>query len=273
MTTQATMNDETLKSVQPNRREFVGAGLGLSAAGLLAAGAGGTLLSVENALAATAGEPSKPLLRSGDTILFQGDSITDAGRKRERDEANDAAALGLGYAWLASAQLLINSPEANYKIFNRGISGNKVYQLAERWEKDCLELKPDVLSILIGVNDFWHIRKNGYDGTLEKYESGYRELLERTRKALPNVRLVICEPFLLVAGKDVKESWLEEFSGYCTAARRVAEGVGAVFVPFHSIFVEACKVAPPETWAGDGVHPSASGATIMASAWLKAVGA
>ena len=112
-------------------------------------------------------------IKPGDTILFQGDSITDAGRKRDDSAANSDVAMGRGYAWLAAAQLLIEKPDAGLKIFNRGISGNKVYQLAERWQADCLDLKPNVLSILIGVNDFWHKKKHNYDGTLEKYEGDF----------------------------------------------------------------------------------------------------
>ena len=147
----------------PSRREFVQAGVGLSAAGLAA------MASVSNLLAAdsTSAVPGKSLIQPGETILFQGDSITDAGRKRNVLTANSDAGLGRGYAWLAAAQMLIDQPEAKLKIFNRGISGNKVYQLDERWQADCLDLKPDVLSILIGVNDFSHSLDGSYKSTAE----------------------------------------------------------------------------------------------------------
>ncbi len=208
-----------------------------------------------------------------DRILFQGDSITDAGRSRSKaDLANDQAALGSGYAWLAGAGLLVGKPEDGLKVFNRGVSGNKVYQLAERWEVDCLQLKPDVLSILIGVNDIWHKLNGNYDGTVEKYEKDYRALLERTRHELPGVRLVICEPFVLRCGA-VNEKWFPEFDTYRAAAKRVATSFEAVFVPFQTMFDEAVKYAPPAHWAGDGVHPSAAGAALMAQTWLKLAGA
>jgi lysophospholipase L1-like esterase len=213
-----------------------------------------------------------PLVRPGDTILFQGDSITDAGRKRGPDEANSRDALGGGYAWMAAFELLLDRPGDQLNVFNRGISGNKVYQLAERWDADCLALKPNVLSILIGVNDFWHKHKHGYDGTLEKYETDYRALIERTKAALPEVRLVICEPFVLKVGA-VEDSWFPEFDGYRAAAKRVAEAVGAAFVPFQSMFDAAVKLAVPQVWAADGVHPTAGGAALMAHEWLKRVGA
>ena len=99
-------------------------------------------------------------------VLFQGDSITDAGREKEKQLPNSAWSFGNGYAMLAAANMLNSMPEKELVIYNRGISGNKVYQLAERWDADCLDLKPAVLSILIGVNDYWHTRNGSYNGTV-----------------------------------------------------------------------------------------------------------
>lgn len=211
------------------------------------------------------------LVHDGDVILFQGDSITDAGRSREQAaNANNQAALGTGYAWMAAAELLVDRPKAGLKIFNRGISGNKVYQLAERWQPDCLDLKPTLLSILIGVNDIWHTLNGNYNGTVEIYERDYRALIERTRKELPKVRLVICEPFVLRCGA-VNDKWFPQFDSYRTAARRVAESFHATFIPFQEMFDEAVRYAPPEQWAKDGVHPTAFGASLMAHEWLRGV--
>jgi len=252
---------------QPSRREFVQASLGMGAAGLATLGAVDTLFAAESI---SADKSAPALIKPGDTILFQGDSITDAGRKRDVADANSEPAFGSGYAWLAAAQMLVDSPDANLKFFNRGISGNKVNQLAERWQADCLDLKPNVLSILIGVNDFAHARSGDYKGTLEIYEADYRALIKRTKDALPDVRLIICEPFLLKAGA-VDDSWFPGFDGYRAAAHRVAKDANAAFVPFQTMFDVAVKVAPPATWAADGVHPSASGAALMAHWWLKAV--
>ena len=253
----------------PSRREFVQAGVGLSAAGLAAIASVNKLLGAE---APSVAKPGKSLIKQGETILFQGDSITDAGRKRNVLKPNSDAGLGRGYAWLAAAQLLIDMPDANLKIFNRGNSGNKVYQLDERWQADCLDLKPDVLSILIGVNDFSHSLDGSYKSTAEKYETGYQSLIKRTKAALPNVKLVICEPFSLKTGK-VNDKWFPAYDGYRAAAKRVADESGAVFVPFQTMFDAASKIAPPAMWAADGVHPTSDGAAIMASWWLKAVGA
>jgi lysophospholipase L1-like esterase len=180
--------------------------------------------------------------------------------------------MGTGYAWMAASQILIDAPSTKLKFYNRGISGNKVYQLVERWQADCLDLKPDVLSILIGVNDFAHMLKGDYKGTLETYETDYRALVKRTRDALPDVRLVICEPFVLKTG-NVNDKWFPGYDGYRAAARRIADESNATFVPFQKMFDAASQIATPTTWAADGVHPTASGSALMAHWWMKAVGA
>ncbi len=211
------------------------------------------------------------IFEAGSTILFQGDSITDAGREKKNELANNAQSFGQGYAFLAASDLLNALPEKNLTIYNRGISGNKVYQLAERWEKDCLDLEPEILSILIGVNDYWHKRKGKYDGTVEVYENDYRELLKLTKEKLPNVKLVICEPFYVLNTSAVDETWIEPMKEYQAAAKRIATEFNALWVPFQQVFDEAIKHAPATYWTGDGVHPAMPGAQLMAQAWLKVV--
>jgi len=238
----------------------------------------GTVLGVAG-LGGLAGAPrsgaaeaprERTLVSKGDVILFQGDSITDAGRSREKAGVpNEQPGLGSGYAWLAAAELLVDRPNDELRIYNRGISGHKVFQLAERWQADCLDLHPNLLSILIGVNDFWHTLDSKYQGTLQTYERDYGALLERTLKALPELKLIICEPFVLRCGA-VNDKWFPEFDGYRAAAKRVAEAFHATFVPFQAMFDKAIKYAPPEHWAKDGVHPSSAGASLMAHEWLRA---
>jgi len=244
----------------------------LKTSGAALGGAGIAAAVSESAYAA--GQPWPPagrdLVAKGDVVLFQGDSITDAGRKKDAGPAaNDQPALGNGYAWLAGVELLVDRPGSGLNVFNRGISGNKVYQLAERWQSDCLDLKPNVLSILIGVNDYWHTLNGNYNGTVEKYEQDYHALLQRTRQALPKVKLVVCEPFVLKCGA-VNEKWFPEFDRYRAAARRVAEKARALFIPFQAMFDEATQYAPPAHWAADGVHPTPAGASLMAHSWLRA---
>jgi lysophospholipase L1-like esterase len=213
----------------------------------------------------------KSIINKNSTILFQGDSITDAGRNRRKEgDANNSDALGKGYVYLIAAQLLADRAGDGLQIYNRGISGNKVFQLVDRWEKDCLDLKPDVLSILIGVNDIWHTLNGHYDGTVQKYEADYRTLLKRTLQELPHLKLVICEPFVLRCGA-VDDKWFPEFDRYRAVAKKVSHEFNGLFVPFQSMFDKASKLAPPAHWAADGVHPTMAGASLMAQTWLKAV--
>ncbi len=213
----------------------------------------------------------RPSGGSGKVVLFQGDSITDAGRDRGRENsANDARAMGSGYAFLIASHFLAERSNMNLKFYNRGISGSKVFQLAERWDKDCLALKPDLISILIGVNDIWHTLNGNYQGTVEIYEKDYRALLKRTQRGLPGVKLVVCEPFVLRCGA-VNEKWFPEFDRYRAAAKRIAGNFDAVFVPFQSAFDEAVKHASPSYWAADGVHPTMAGSYLMGHTWTNAV--
>lgn len=210
-------------------------------------------------------------IRSDDVILFQGDSITDAGRKKKDTSFNTAGEMGSGYAMIAAAELLFKYADMNVKIYNRGISGNKVYQLAERWDADCLDLKPNVLSILIGVNDFWHKHLGRYDGTIDTYRNDFRKLLDRTMQRLPDVKLVIGEPYAVNGVKAVDDSWFPDFNEYRAAAKDIAESYDAVFIPYQSVFEKAEKQAPGSYWTLDGVHPSLAGAQLMAHAWMEAV--
>ena len=214
---------------------------------------------------------SKIKLSKSDIILFQGDSITDSGRKKEDANSNTPEALGNGYAVLTAAQLLERNADKRLTIYNRGLSGNKVFQLAERWEKDTLQLKPNVLSILVGVNDYWHTLLSGYAGTVKTYHDDLHKLLKNTKAALPDVKLIIGEPFALKGVKAVSPSWFPVFYDYQKAAKEIANEYKAVFIPYQSIFDKALKVAPGAYWTHDGVHPTLAGANLMASAWMHTV--
>ncbi len=216
-------------------------------------------------------EKKESIYKKGNTILFQGDSITDARREKEKELPNNPSSFGMGYAFLAASSLLNNFPEKQLTIYNRGISGNKVFQLADRWEKDCLDLKPEILSILIGVNDYWHKRDGRYNGTIEIYENDYRKLLQRTKAKLPNAKLVICEPYYVLGAKTVDESWVKPMKEYQAAALKIAKEFNATWIPFQKVFDEAVKHAPATYWTADGVHPAMPGAQLMAEAWLKFV--
>jgi lysophospholipase L1-like esterase len=218
-------------------------------------------------------KPTKPTLKKGDVILFQGDSITDAGRSRkEADQANNQGALGRGYPLFIGSDLLGAHPGLDLQVFNRGISGHKVPQLQARWQKDTLDLKPAVLSILIGVNDMWHKMNGQYDGTVATYRDGFDTLIKDTKKKLPNTTIVICEPFALRCGA-VKDTWFPEFDQLRAAAKEVAQKNKALWVPCQTMFDDAIAAGTkPEHWARDGVHPTFSGHSLMSQTWRKVTG-
>lgn len=225
--------------------------------------------------AIAAAEEKKPgtvALEPGSVVLFQGDSITDAGRDRKSQQANNPRSLGFGYPSHIAGGLLRDHAALGLKVHNRGISGNKVPDLEKRWQVDALDLKPAVLSILIGVNDIWHKLNGRYDGTPEVYRDGFAALLERTREALPDTTFVICEPFVLRCGA-VNDSWFPEFETRRAFAEEVAKKAGAIWVPFQQKFDEAVAAGTePAYWAGDGVHPTIAGHALMAKVWRDSVG-
>ncbi len=224
---------------------------------------------VSAAMAEQGYRPRKLPVNSNDVILFQGDSITDMGRDRARKAANDNKGLGPGYTFIAASRLLLKHPEKKLKIYNRGISGNVVPQLIERWQEDCIELKPDILSILIGVNDYWHTLSGNYKGTAKTYRKSYDELLANTKKQLPHVKLIIGEPYAVNHVKVVDDSWFPAFDAYREIARELAEKYEAVFIPYQEIYTKAAKLAGPSYWTPDGVHPNTAGDGLMAEAILN----
>ena len=239
-------------TIDVNRREFLAASAAVLAAGRIPL-------------------PEPQHHEAGHVMLFQGDSITDAGRNRDSADPNSAGALGNGYPLLVTAEVLAARPAGQLRFYNRGISGNKVPDLQARWQTDCLDLKPDVLSILIGVNDFWHTLTHGYTGTVQDYEQQYTALLDQTRQALPSVKLIVFEPFVLKTGA-VDDRWFPEFDRRRAAAARVAAHARATFVPLQAIFDKKVRSAPPAYWAGDGVHPTPAGHAVIAAEWRRAAG-
>jgi len=211
----------------------------------------------------------KITLDKDDTILFQGDSITYWHRKLDSKAVNDSQSIGSGYALLTASRLLYQHPEKNLKIYNRGISGNTVPDLEKRWDEDCLAIKPDVLSILIGVNDYT-VKKRDNKGSAQLYREGYDRLLERTKSAFPDIKLIIAEPFVIKGLLYVDESWFPGFNDYRQVVKELAEKYHAAFIPLHSLFEKALERAPADYWSGDGLHASMAGAQLMSDAWLKA---
>jgi lysophospholipase L1-like esterase len=212
------------------------------------------------------------MLQPNDVILFQGDSITDWGRKRDFPTGHTHDALGDGYPFFAAAQLLATRPALNLTFLNRGIGGNKMADLAARWDPDCLALRPTVVSILIGVNDTWAARTgHAPPQPLDEYERTFHALIRRTREALPRTRLVLCEPFVFKF-KAVDNTWFPEIAQRQQIVARVARETNCTFIPFQHALDEALKLhADPAHWLADGVHPTPAGHYVLAQAWLQAM--
>jgi len=206
--------------------------------------------------------PEVPAFGANARVLFQGDSITDGNRGRSADPNH---ILGHGYCFIIAAQYGSQFPERKLVFMNRGISGNTVSNLQARWQKDTLELRPDVLSILIGINDCSKV-------PLDQYEQVYDSLLTETKVALPNVKLVLCEPFYLPKGGhregDAREQDVKKRQ---VIVAKLAEKHHSALVRLQHVFDEACQRAPAEYWIWDGVHPTYSGHQLVAEEWVKTV--
>ncbi|HTN76170.1 MAG TPA: SGNH/GDSL hydrolase family protein [Pirellulaceae bacterium] len=225
---------------------------------------GGLLALLFGHLSMSAAAEPAALFSKDARILFQGDSITDGNRGRNADPNH---ILGHGYQFIIAAKHGGDFPELNLTFLNRGISGNKVTDLAKRWQKETLDLKPDLLSILIGVND------NSAGLPIDEYEATYDRLLADTQAANPKIKFILCEPFSLPVGgvKAKVDAWVTSLKARQAVVAKLAKKYDAVFVPFQAAFDDACQRAPAEYWIWDGVHPTYSGHQLMADAWLQAV--
>ena len=201
-------------------------------------------------------------------ILFQGDSITDC--RRDREEHPLYYGLGAGYANLVSGELGYNFP-GEYEFLNRGIGGNRVTDLYARMKSDIINLKPDYMSILIGVNDVWHefSCQNGVDTA--KFEKIYSMLIEEIKEVLPEIKIMIMEPFMLegTATEDKAEAFRKEVLEKAAAAKRVAEKYSLPFMELQKDLDELAKKAPNDYWLADGVHPQITFHQYIADKWMK----
>ena len=209
----------------------------------------------------------KIFLRPNDRVLFQGDSITDAGR----DRANPSCA-GNGYVAIIKGFLRATRPELNAVVLNTAISGDRSTELLQRWDADCLALKPDVLSIKIGVNDVWRLAGewNGQKFVpLDEYRQNLATLVSRARDAGIE-RIALVSPTTITAKADSHLNKL--LAEYAQAAQELAQRAGALYVDARTPLLDARASDPQTPWTPDGCHPSVAGHAIIATAWLKAAG-
>ena len=198
------------------------------------------------------------------TVLFQGDSVTDCGRDRENAED-----LGFGYAVMAASEFSARDPQRNVKFINRGISGNRVRDLRSRWQEDCIDLKPDLVSIMIGINDTWRRFDADSITTPEEYERDYRYILNEIRTKLPKTKIVLMDPFFLPIGD--KEGWREDLDPRIAIVRSLAKEFGAVYIPLDGLFAAQYIISEPEKYSQDGVHPNWTGHAFIADKFLEYV--
>ena len=205
-------------------------------------------------------------------ILFQGDSITDCGRNKENDNC-----AGKGYANMIKGQLGFEEP-GKYEFLNKGISGNRIVDVYARIKKDIINLKPDYLSILIGVNDVWHElggKRNGVDA--RKFERIYDMLITEVLEELPNIKIILMEPFVLEAEKTTNteeephrwENFKSEVSLRAAITKKLADKYDVPFVALQEKFDEACNLSPASYWLQDGVHPTVMGHWLIKNEWIK----
>ncbi len=201
-------------------------------------------------------------LKNGDLVLFLGDSITDCERSRENTDD-----LGKGYPRLAQSALSVLRADLSLRFLNRGISGDRTIDVLNRLEKDCLSLKPALLSILLGINDIWH-RQENHGCTDEELEENYTKILTRVRETLGDIPIIMLEPYL--TPDHTTNMAREEVDRILPIIRRLAEKFDAVLIPLDSLLAKAADAFPPLTLTEEGVHPKPEGHGIIAKHWLDA---
>jgi lysophospholipase L1-like esterase len=207
------------------------------------------------------------VLSKGTVVLFQGDSVTDCGRSRT--DEND---LGNGYPAKIAVLWREFFPDSGIRFFNRGVSGDRTQDLLIRYQADFVDIKPDVLSILIGINDTWRRYDSGDPTPVKLFEDNYRKLLTNIKCDLPGTKIIIVEPFLLNSMPD-KAAWRIDLDPKIQSVRLLAKEFADIFIPMDGIFASHAVSGIRELdMSDDGVHPTGLGHGIIAAEWLKALG-
>ena len=213
-----------------------------------------------------------PKFKKGSRLLFQGDSITDMKWGRNQKDRNHY--LGHSYVYLIAARLGVDMPEAKLEIYNRGMSGHKVGDLRKRWQKDAVDMKPDLLSILIGVND---VGRNLDGVDIKAWDADYRFILDASREANPDLQIVLLDPFVLASGRlsnaESFKRWRDQVERLLPIVGQLARDYSTVHIKTQDVFDAAAKAVSPEQWIWDGVHPLPQGHELIARNWLQEVSA
>jgi lysophospholipase L1-like esterase len=217
-----------------------------------------------------------PLVNAEDSknlvILFQGDSITDGGRGRDKDPNH---VMGHGYAFSVASRVGADFPQLNLSFYNRGIGGNNLIDIKKRWQTDTLDLKPDVLSILTGINDARYFSKKNIKGeeAYNQFEENYRDILSRSKQENPDTLFILCLPFVYPVGfyKDNWDYYKNTVDQLALRIKKLGKEFDALVVDFPSVFDKASKKAPIEYWMWDGIHPTVAGHELMAREWITKV--
>jgi acyl-CoA thioesterase-1 len=202
--------------------------------------------------------------KEGELILFTGDSITDCGRDR-----NDPLSPGMGYAAMAAGRLGLDHAELNLRFLNTGVSGDRSCDLLARWDADGIDLNPDWVSILLGVNNTWRRYDNDDPTSDDVFEVEYRQLLQRLQDKT-TAKVVLCSPFLLHTSPLIEQMRGDLDPKICIV-KKLASEFDAIWVDFDAAFIAAQARRIPTYWAPDGVHPSVAGHALMADTWIRII--
>lgn len=205
------------------------------------------------------------MFKENEVVLFQGDSVTDCGRNREKEDD-----MGFGYPLLISSWIQAKYPEKNIRFINKGISGNRVCDLEARWNEDCISLEPTFVSILIGINDTWRRFDNNDPTSVKDFEDTYRRIISQVKEKT-SAKIILCEPFVLPFPED-RKLWREDLDPKIHAVRNLAREFQTLLLPLDGLINSAAAQKSPEFWAADGVHPTMAGHALIAQEWLKKTG-
>lgn len=236
-----------------------------------AAVAGGAPL-ILSSCASGKNTPDVPEKEKGLRFVFQGDSISDGNRGRNEDPNH---ILGHGYVFSIASRIGADFPEAGFSFFNRGISGNTISDLKLRWQNDTLALEPDVLSVLVGINDVAAIVEDkSFQQTVDRFEQDYHQLLQEVEARYPAILFVLGIPFVFPVGdrKEKWEKWSDLRSEHAEAVRRIAKDHHAILVDYQLMFEKASMRFPSDYWIWDGIHPTVFGHELMTREWINQVG-